>query len=85
LDFLDRLRNTGYPKALVAETGNSFGGIQCRIGHVIDGFVGHQVFPHFLDGPEQCLLVRFVARQGFHEEGNSMLVRDKGNDELFEI
>ena len=43
------------------------------------------VLADFLNGPEKGLLVRFVSRQGFHEEGNSVLVRNQGNDELFEV
>ena len=52
---------------------------------MIDGFVCHQVIPDFLKGPEKDLIVRFVPRQGFHKEGNSVLVRNQGNDELFEV
>lgn len=52
---------------------------------VIDGFVCHQVFSDFFNGPDKRLLVGFVARKGFHEEGNPVLVRNKGYDELFEV
>ena len=85
MDFLDRLGNPGYPETLVAETGNVLGGIQSRIGHVIDGFVRHQVFPDLLYGTDKGLLVRFIAGQGFHEERNPMLVGNQRNDELLEI
>lgn len=54
-------------------------------GHVLDGFVCHLVVPDFLDGQEKGLVVRFVARQSFHGEWNSVLVRNQGNDELFEV
>lgn len=85
VDFSDRFRDPGYPKALVTEPGDIVCGIQCRICHVVDGFICHQVLPDLLDGLEECLFVGFVARQRFHEKRYSMLVRDQGNDELFEV
>ncbi len=52
---------------------------------MVDSLIGHQIIPDSLNWPEKGFLIRGIPGEGFHEDGNAMLVGDQGYDELVEI
>jgi len=73
------------PKHMLSHGLQVMCGIKRRIGHMVDHFIGSQIFLEILDDRQDRFFVRFVPGEGLEKERHTVLVRGHAKDEPFEI